>query len=192
MDDPQERFPELLLALLREHPEGLSEYDLLGRLKEMGLPVFEELDFADRLALFRAHFLLFHHLYGLRDRLEAERRETIDIHCLRIALRPWRPGVDGLPGPPDPLGRYYRDLANIKETDRRAVEEMLARFGNRLAEGDRLAECLETLGLTAPASREAVKRRFRRLALTHHPDRGGDPGRFRRLRRAAEMLLGKK
>ncbi|MGI8807484.1 MAG: DnaJ domain-containing protein [Acidimicrobiales bacterium] len=36
----------------------------------------------------------------------------------------------------------------------------------------------EVLGVAPDATAEEVTEAFRRFALRHHPDRGGDPGRF--------------
>jgi hypothetical protein len=41
----------------------------------------------------------------------------------------------------------------------------------------------------APLDRAAAKRAFRQLARSHHPDRGGDPETFHRLRLAYERLV---
>jgi hypothetical protein len=51
------------------------------------------------------------------------------------------------------------------------------------------AAALEVLGLTADASHDAVKRRFRQLAHDLHPDRGGDPARFQAVHAATRVLL---
>ncbi|MFF5303647.1 J domain-containing protein [Streptomyces sp. NPDC013161] len=44
------------------------------------------------------------------------------------------------------------------------------------------------LGVPADAARGEIVRAFRRRALAHHPDRGGDAEAFRDLRRAYETL----
>lgn len=44
-------------------------------------------------------------------------------------------------------------------------------------------KCFEVLGLEVNASPEEVKAAWRRLAMAHHPDRGGDPSEFDRLRK---------
>jgi hypothetical protein len=50
----------------------------------------------------------------------------------------------------------------------------------------------QLLGLTDGASLDEIKRAFRQLALTHHPDHGGDAARFRELRRAYASLVGRR
>jgi hypothetical protein len=55
---------------------------------------------------------------------------------------------------------------------------------------DPLLEALRLLGLEQGASREAIKRAYRRLAKAHHPDLGGDPEAFHRLDAAYRLLLG--
>ena len=50
------------------------------------------------------------------------------------------------------------------------------------------ADALEELGLAGPAGPEDVKRAYRRLARTLHPDTGGDAARFRRVQRAYETI----
>lgn len=49
-------------------------------------------------------------------------------------------------------------------------------------------EALKTLGLTEKASKDDVKRAYRRAAFRHHPDRGGDAKQFSRVTRAYEAV----
>jgi len=44
------------------------------------------------------------------------------------------------------------------------------------------------LGVTRDADAVTIKKAFRRLAKAHHPDRGGDPERFKAINRANEVL----
>jgi len=44
------------------------------------------------------------------------------------------------------------------------------------------------LGVSESASTAEVQAPFRRLALVHHPDKGGDPTRFRQIREAQKVL----
>lgn len=49
--------------------------------------------------------------------------------------------------------------------------------------------CFTDLGLTPEATADEVKAAWRQLASTNHPDRGGDPINFDRLRKAYREAL---
>jgi hypothetical protein len=50
--------------------------------------------------------------------------------------------------------------------------------------------CLRTFGLKLPCTEEELRRAYRQLAKTLHPDRGGDLRRFKRLQEDFEESLG--
>lgn len=45
-----------------------------------------------------------------------------------------------------------------------------------------------TLGIANAASKDQAKAAYRRLAMSHHPDRGGDANRFKEIQAAWEMI----
>lgn len=179
-------------ALLREilalHPEGLSEYDLLQRLRDDARSGFAAGRSEDHEDVFRNHFLLFHLLYRLRDALRREHAGELEIHTLKIR---WHPYPDADPqalAHPDPLAGYYLDLDNLKATTRADIEHMLGQFWARFARYDRRSEALAVLELPEDADADAVLRQYRRLAMRHHPDRGGDPARLQAIHAAMAIL----
>ncbi len=46
----------------------------------------------------------------------------------------------------------------------------------------------EVLGVGKGASADEIKKAFRRAAVEHHPDRGGDEAKFKELNEAYEVL----
>jgi curved DNA-binding protein len=45
-----------------------------------------------------------------------------------------------------------------------------------------------TLGVSRDATQEDIKKAFRKLAMTHHPDKGGNPAEFQKINEAYEVL----
>lgn len=190
---PNAEGQEVLLALLhrilQEEAEGIREYELLSQLRELALPVFSEGSFSDTLVLFRCHFLLFHLLYLLQEQLLRQEAGVLEIHFTQIRLRPWPEARGNLPGPVDRVREYYLDLANLEGMAKEDVEQLIDRFWVEYQSYLRQPECYAVLGLEPTASQPEIKRRYRELALRHHPDQGGDPELFRRVQEAARLLL---
>lgn len=178
---------ETLLAILRAHPDGLSEHDLMRKLARDD-PAFGPDAYSDELTLFQCHFILFHHLYRLRDELWNKRQGDLAIHCLKIALRPCPSETDRLPATPDPLRAYYLDLTHLENTGKQEVLDMLDTFWLRFVRLDRRAEALAALGLADPVDYPEIKRRYRELAMEHHPDRGGEMEKLQAINAAMGLL----
>ncbi|MBF0177191.1 MAG: DnaJ domain-containing protein [Magnetococcales bacterium] len=190
---PNDLHGEPLLLLLEEilmlHPEGMREYELYRTLADQGTPPFADRNLRDSLDLFQTHFLLFHLLYTLRERLRREGRGDLEIHCLKTVLQPWQGVTDAVPDMLDPLGAYYLNLENMTTTGREDVEAMLAGFWRNFRQQGEREQACRILGLSTQATREEIRQRFRDLAFTHHPDQGGKPERFQEIASAAAILL---
>lgn len=177
-----------LLTVLRAHPQGLSEFQLLRALQRQELAPFAGADLADPLVLFRTHFILFHGLYRLQERLAAA-GEALEIHCVRIAVTTiGHCGGDGALGRPDPLRPFYLDLSNLERVDAAGVEKLLDDFWRRFRGNETRRQALAVLELEDPVQSEEIRRQYRRLAMRHHPDRGGDTERLQELNAAMAVL----
>lgn len=191
-----ELFFQQILEVLTSHPEGITEYELMEELEDQHLPFLKNRKKGD-LPLFRSHFLLFHVLYRLQDRLLREGSYRLSIFCLEIKLIPLASssedapaaGDNGpLPDETDPMREYYLNLGNMEGVGEEEVRRMLRGFFRRLEAYYRQEEDLAVLGLPASATLKDVRKRYRLLAFQHHPDQGGDPEDFRRIEEAAGRL----
>jgi len=189
-DDALDQFQTTLLELLERHPNGVSEYTLFNQLSALNFPDYHETERRSALGLFRAHFALFHALYRLRDRLWGERSAQLDIHALRIQLRPYYAPHSDLPSRRDPLRDYYLDVRHLHDTSASDVDELLGRFWRRFGPRDQREQALGVLGLNDPVDDVTIKQTWRRLAMQHHPDRGGSEQRLQEINAALTALLG--
>ncbi|MBL8259965.1 MAG: DnaJ domain-containing protein [Candidatus Competibacteraceae bacterium] len=181
-----------LLELLSAAPNGLSEYALLKQLRTCNKG-FAEFDARQPLSLFRGHFLLFHALYRLRDRVRQERRGWLAIEPLAIVLHP--SPAETLPmqaslAPPeaDHLREWYGDWNRWETATAADVLEWLRQFRVLRQAGGQRARALAALGLQDPVDQTAIRQQYRRLAMQHHPDRGGDGLRLREINAAWAVL----
>lgn len=180
----------LTLTALRSRPQGISEYDLILDVREQDQGGLLPSSFAKNLDLFRSHFMVFHTLYRLRDELWANEEAHLEISPLCVRLMPYVEGEAALTIA-DPLREYYLDLEELEATCSEEVDDMLASFWNRLARDDLRQDALEELGLVDPVDDATIKKRYRELAMKHHPDRGGDKEKLQSINVAMAKLAGK-
>lgn len=179
---------QTLEVFLSQQAEGISEYELIKYLSDLGHFNFLSSSPWSPEDLFRAHFILFHLLYSLRDQLFENETATLEISSLKIELLPYTKVSAGL-CQDDNLRRYYLDIDNLLATDCNDVYELLASFWNGLERYDNREQALSTLGLTDPVDDQEIKASFRKLAQIHHPDKGGSAETFQTLCAAAQSLL---
>ncbi|TWI53772.1 DnaJ-like protein [Pseudomonas duriflava] len=184
---PNESFIEHVYRLLRSAPAGLSEYDLIQRLRAEQSPYVPQVALLDKLVLFRTHFTVFNALYILRDRLWADASAHLEISPLRLQLQDYRRAQPGLVVA-DPLRSYYLDIDQLNSTTLEDVEALLESFWSRYHEGDEIKHALSLFDLDKSASYSEIRQRYRQLVSLHHPDRGGSTERLQSLNGAMEAL----
>ncbi len=192
MPDDNSRLPDVFFAAIEQeleaHPAGIREHDLIGALRARGFFEFLPPPPADPLHLFRAHFLLFNALYTLRDRLTSSKQGLLEIGPLSIRCLPWSAGETSLTTP-DPLRSYYLDWNNLDGATEDDVCNLIASFWKQLGKFDNRGEALAELGLEDPVDDATIKLTWRRLAMEHHPDRGGDTDRLKTINAAIDSLI---
>ncbi|WP_455234636.1 DNA-J related domain-containing protein [Thiogranum longum] len=184
----EESFINQVADILKRHPEGLSEHQLLHRLHELGYFSFLGGSPWQPHALFCAHFLLFHVLYRLRELAWREQLANLEINPLKICWSDYQAGENAV-GAADPLREYYLDLSNLQRTSERDVDELLASFWVRFQREDQREDALAILGLSDPVDDTTIKQTYRQLAMQHHPDRGGETERLQAINAAVKVLL---
>jgi hypothetical protein len=187
--DPDLDLAEQVLQLLQAAPEGIAEYTLIQQLKDRHSGHVPNLPLADKLVLFRTHFLLFNALYRLRERLWQEQTHLLEISPLCIRLLPYQPGNAAL-SERDELRDYYLDMSQLRDTDERDVERLLTSFWTRMQGGEEKQAALELFELANERTLDLprIKLRYRQMVSAHHPDRGGSTERLQSINLAMEIL----
>ncbi|MFQ2198740.1 DNA-J related domain-containing protein [Aeromonas hydrophila] len=175
-----------LLTLLRQASGSDKVHELLAELRRQ--EAIPPLPGDEQLQLFRLNFLIMNALYQLQAELHGEGWWLV-ISTLDIRLEPLatREGGSAL-ARGEALRSYYLDWQVFWQTDREEVETQLGSFWRACERDEHRAEALTLFALPTGAQPDAIRRRWRELALQHHPDRGGDADTFIRLRWAWEHL----
>ncbi|MDX7832732.1 DNA-J related domain-containing protein [Aeromonas dhakensis] len=175
-----------LLALLRQASGSYKVHELLAELRRQEL--IPPLPGDEQQQLFRLNFLIMNALYQLQAELHGEGWWLL-ISTLDIRLEPLAPrNAASALAQGEALRSYYLDWQVFWQTDREEVEALLGSFWRACERDEHRAEALTLFALPAGAGPDAIRRRWRELALQHHPDRGGDADTFIRLRWAWEHL----
>ncbi|AVO51413.1 DNA-J related domain-containing protein [Ectopseudomonas mendocina] len=187
--DPSQDLADQVLQVLQAAPNGLAEYALIQQLKARHSGHLPNLPLTDRLVLFRTHFLLFNALYRLRDTLWQRQTHLLQISPLCIQLLPYQAASAAL-SERDALRDYYLNLDNLRDTDERDVERLLASFWTRMQGGEEKQAALGLFELDdeKPLDMTRIKHRYRQLVSQHHPDRGGSTERLQSINKAMEIL----
>jgi hypothetical protein len=192
LSPPEETLDILQTLLASQLLDGdcYSEYQLIQWLKQPDPGIFQADALADSLTLFRCHFLVMHCLYRLRLQWLADQAGWLRIDPLTVQLFPW--SADNSSDnqalcSADNLARYYLDLGNLS-TDRETVDQLLRGVWQQVLTPDQRRHDLALLELTDPADEADIRRQYRRLAMRHHPDRGGEVVHFQALLAAYQRL----
>ncbi|RBP79434.1 molecular chaperone DnaJ [Marinomonas rhizomae] len=183
-----------ILAILKNHPNGMSEFDILKELK-IQLTEFSQLADDPNLQLFRQHFLIMNALYQLQSSLWQEESLMLNISATRIhilsAAQITLSDSTSLNNSVDAkLAAYYLDWEEYEKTDADEVSRLLNSFYKGISLSGNRDSALKTLHIdNSHPTKATIKQQYKKLAQKHHPDRGGDQEIFIGLRQAYEYLM---
>jgi hypothetical protein len=139
--------------------------------------------------LFEINFLLMNALFELQIELLNDGL-FLDVDAMQLQLLPLSTADSQAiaKSTQSELRAYYLDWRNLEQITAEEINTLLNDFWQRYLAGDKRTWALETLGLAEGASKAAAQAAYRRLASRTHPDRGGNPEEFLKVREAWEIL----
>jgi hypothetical protein len=177
-----------VLDYLNKHPEGVKEYDLLCYMDEQEFYGPLDKNVSAPLLLFQKHFLLFHLLYFINKKLVKDKKGSLSISPLLIKKLEYVEAGTQV-GAVDALSEYYLDSQNLEEANEDNVNELLNNFWEKFLKNDKRGNALKVLGLSDPVTDKEITRRYRKLANTHHPDKGGKHDKIQEINEAYAVLI---
>ena len=181
---------------MSENPAGFSEHQLFKLFQQAPHEFFATDALRDPLLLFQTHFLLFHCLYNLKQRWAISQQAELEISALLIIKRPFNfkqvtEKQDQALLRADPLAQYYLNWSHFSSTTEDDIETLLNSFWRKVfnpKNADDIQDSLKIMQLDAPVSTLQLKVQYRRLAQSHHPDKGGDSEHFKKICQAFHQL----
>lgn len=183
---------------LQSHPLT-KELDIIRHLQKINRLPMDVL--RSDLSMFRAHFLVFNGLYRLRKQGHDKRAFHLEISALNIQLMPYESSNSQSPNEShahsvrstDPLYFFYTDLQQLNQTTTHDVRRLLDLFWQRYIAPEQISDqqklaALSELELSDPVDFNTIKQQYRRLAMRHHPDRGGDKEKLVSINQAMQCL----
>ena len=183
---------------LQSHPLT-KELDIIRHLQKIHRLPMDVL--RSDLSMFRTHFLVFNGLYRLRKQGHDKRAFHLEISALNIQLMPYESSNSQSPNESDvhsvrstdPLYFFYTDLQQLNQTTTHDVRRLLDLFWQRYIAPEQISDqqklaALSELELSDPVDFNTIKQQYRRLAMRHHPDRGGDQEKLVSINQAMQCL----
>lgn len=182
------QYVEVLLSLTNRE---WTEYNLLQAVHRYGMVWPFTLD-SSELSLFRQHFSIMHVLYQLRRKYKAQGLD-LTISALSIQLNAMschecskqplsQPGIHALEA-------FYSDWIYFESATADSVRSLLTQFWERYLAYQNSDKAYQVMGLPIGTDRKSIERRYRQLAMKHHPDKGGNADHFVEIKQAYESLM---
>jgi curved DNA-binding protein CbpA len=175
------------------------EYDIIRHLQSVNRIPSTAL--SNSLSMFRCHFLIFNALYRLQLKTHVHQTYSLNISSIKITVTNYVPEYldnqlqQNQPQQNHPtehnnnaLSHFYLDINHVMKASEQDVNRLLDQFWNSYFNNDQKQNALKVLGLCEPIDFIAIKKQYRRLAMKHHPDRGGDANQLIEVHQAMQCL----
>lgn len=179
-----------ILDYIISNQDCVTEYQLIQWIEKNQPEFFQQLGNAP--SLYKKHFLLFHSLYWLNENLIKKNLRLIisplEIRLINNNITSSKHESSVL-STTDTLKAFYLDKKNLQLSESE-INQMLKSFWQKYLAIDKKAQAIKTLGLENydELNIKLLKQRYNCLAMTHHPDKGGDPQKFIQLKEAYASL----
>lgn len=179
--------------------QACSEYDIIRHLQEIKRLPLSAL--SDSLSMFRCHFLVFNALHRIKLKWQSDFncKTRLEISSLRIWVHAYDKNESITQKSKqqettqfDPLSLFYLDLSQLNQTTQTDIHKLLEQFWVQYSSGSletkEKQQALSVLELNGDVDFNTVKKQYRRLAMRHHPDRGGDENKLIAINQAMARL----
>lgn len=167
-----------------------KEYEIIQHLQQLGR--LKKDCMASDLSLFRCHFLIFNALYRLQVLTRVHGHYQLSISSLEITAtinsQPVSRKIESSLTEHNPLSLFYLDVSNLINTTETDIASLLGNFWNHYFDNSQKQKALNKLGLSEPVDFKTIKQQYRRLAMQHHPDRGGNADTLIEIHQAMQCL----
>jgi hypothetical protein len=172
--------------------QDCREFDIIRHLQD--LKRLPEDVLRQPASMFRCHFLIFNALYRLQLLTHVHHQYRLDISSLRISMTEF---ITEEAGGDDQaiqlkhdnaLSHFYLDMNHVMQTTEADVTRLLDQFWKSYFNDGQKQAALAVLGLSEPTDFTGIKKQYRRLAMKHHPDRGGDADQLIAVHQAMSCL----
>ncbi len=180
-----------IYEVLKRQPDNWKVHTLAGELQQQGLVA--TLDECSEKDLFKRNYLMMNALYQLQALLYPEKWLQVQAMDIQLTYVTSECRIDSN----DPLREYYMDWSHYEAEEgevKRLLNEFWQRYSRYIGKAKETTiegrqHALQLFDLDADASSQAIRKRWRVLALKWHPDReSGDAETFRVLCEAWNVL----
>jgi curved DNA-binding protein CbpA len=174
------------------------EYDIIRHLQSVNCIPSTAL--SNSLSMFRCHFLIFNALYRLQLKTHVHQTYSLNISSVKITVTDYlakylenQPQKNQQQNHPtehrnNALSYFYLDINHVMKATEQDINRLLEQFWNSYFNNDQKQNALKVLGLCEPIDFVTIKKQYRRLAMKHHPDRGGDANQLIEVHQAMQCL----